>query len=118
MRLIDADALKEKILKERDAIPTTRTERYGFGVEFPNHHGESMLGGIRKALRCMEQTPTIDAVPVVQGRWIVLDECSNAGAYCSVCHKKVYKECYGNCKMKSTYCPNCGAKMDLEDTND
>lgn len=49
------------------------------------------------------------------GRWIVLDECSNAGAYCSVCHKKVYKECYGNCKMKSTYCPNCGAKMDLEE---
>lgn len=66
MRLIDADALKEKILKERDAIPTTRTERYGFGVEFSNPHGESMRGGIRKALRCMEQTPTIDAVPVVR----------------------------------------------------
>ena len=66
MRLIDADALKEKLLKERDAIPLTRTERYGFGVEFPNHHGESMRGGIKKALRCMEQTPTIDAVPVVR----------------------------------------------------
>ncbi len=47
------------------------------------------------------------------GEWVVLDECSNAGAYCSVCHKKVYKECYGNCKMKSTYCPNCGAKMEV-----
>lgn len=66
MRLIDADALKDKLLKERDAIPVTCTERYGFGVEFPNHHGQSMRGGIKKALRCMEQTPTIDAVPVVR----------------------------------------------------
>jgi hypothetical protein len=66
MRLIDADALKEKLIEERDAIPLTCTERYGFGVEFPNHHGQSMRGGIRKALRCMEQTPTIDAVPVVR----------------------------------------------------
>ena len=65
-RLIDADALKEKLIKERDAIPLTCTERYGFGVEFPNHHGLSMRGGIKKALRCMEQTPTIDAVPVVR----------------------------------------------------
>lgn len=66
MRLIDADELKEKLLKERDAIPLTRTERYGLGVEFPNHHGQSMRGGIKKALRCMEQTPTIDAVEVVR----------------------------------------------------
>lgn len=66
MRLIDADALKEKLLKERDAIPKTITERYGFGVETPNRNGNFMRGGIRKALRCMEQTPTIDAVPVVR----------------------------------------------------
>ena len=66
MRLIDADALKEKILKERDAIHTTIVERYSFGVATPNHHGEAMRGGIKKALRCMEQTPTIDAVPVVR----------------------------------------------------
>lgn len=68
MRLGDLDVLKEMLIKERDAIPLTRTERYGFGVEFPNPHGESMRGGIKKALRCMEQTPTIDAVPVVRCR--------------------------------------------------
>ena len=66
MRLIDADALKEMLIKERDAIPLTKTERYGFGVDFPNQHGMSMRGGINKAFRCMEQTPTIDAVPVVR----------------------------------------------------
>ena len=68
MRLIDADALKEMLIKERDAIPLTYTERYGFGVEFPSSFGQARRGGIKAALRCMEQTPTIDAVPVVRCR--------------------------------------------------
>lgn len=46
------------------------------------------------------------------GHWFLLDECANAGVYCSVCHKKVYKECYANVKLKSKFCPNCGAVMD------
>ena len=49
------------------------------------------------------------------GHWISLTECANAGVYCSVCHKKVYKEDYAWCnrknKLRSDYCPNCGAKM-------
>ena len=67
--------------------------------------------------------PSADAVPVRNGRWISLTDCSNAGVYCSICHKKVYKEDYAWCnrknKVRSPYCPNCGSKMDLEDeTND
>ena len=50
------------------------------------------------------------------GHWVSLTDCANAGAYCSVCNKKVYKEDYALCKRKnklrSNYCPNCGAKMD------
>lgn len=60
--------------------------------------------------------------PVKHGRWISLTECSNAGVYCSVCTKKVYKEDYAWCnkknKVRSNYCPNCGAKMDLEVKNE
>ena len=48
-------------------------------------------------------------------RWFLLDECSNEGVYCSVCCKKVYKTDYANQKLKSKYCPNCGAIMDLEE---
>ena len=48
------------------------------------------------------------------GGWFLLDECANAGVYCSVCNKKVYKTDYANQKVKSKYCPNCGAVMDLE----
>lgn len=45
------------------------------------------------------------------GHWNLLDECSNEGVYCSVCNKKVYKKYYANQKMKSRFCPNCGAMM-------
>ena len=49
------------------------------------------------------------------GYWVSLTDCANAGVYCSVCHKKVYKEDYALCdrknKLRSDYCPHCGAKM-------
>lgn len=60
----------------------------------------------------IECAPAVDAVEVVNGRWCLLDECSNEGVYCSVCHKKVYRTDYANQKVKSNYCPNCGAIMD------
>ena len=49
------------------------------------------------------------------GHWISLTDCANAGVYCSICNKKVYKEDYAWCnrknKLRSDYCPHCGAKM-------
>ena len=50
-----------------------------------------------------------------RGYWESLTDCANAGVYCSVCHKKVYKEDYARCnrknKLRSDYCPHCGSKM-------
>ena len=68
-------------------------------------------GGARKL---MEDAPTADVAEVKHGHWFLLDECANAGVYCSECSKKVYREHYANQKIKSAYCPNCGAKMDGE----
>ena len=48
------------------------------------------------------------------GHWFLLDDCANEGVYCSVCCKKVYKKNYANQKLKSKFCPNCGAVMDGE----
>ena len=49
------------------------------------------------------------------GYWASLTDCANAGVYCSVCHKKVYRHDYALCsrkdKLRSAYCPNCGARM-------
>ncbi len=68
--------------------------------------------------RELDEQPTVDAVEVVHGHWFSLTDCSNAGVYCSVCNKKVWKEDYAWCnrknKLRSNYCPNCGAKMDGE----
>ena len=52
------------------------------------------------------------------GYWYALDECANEGVYCSVCNKKVYKLNYANQKLKSKYCPNCGAIMDGKETTE
>ena len=57
-------------------------------------------------------------VKVKHGEWFLLNDCANAGVYCSVCHKKVYREQYANVKEKSKFCPNCGAKMDGGKEND
>ena len=61
-----------------------------------------------------------DVAPVRHGHWISLTECANEGVYCSICKKKVWKSDYAWCgkksrnKLRSNYCPNCGAKM-MED---
>ena len=56
-------------------------------------------------------SPTADVVEVKHGEWHLLDDCANEGVYCSVCHKKVYRKDYANQKLKSKFCPNCGANM-------
>ena len=73
-------------------------------------------------LSCDEQVQRIadhlimNGVTVQECGYLVsLTDCANAGVYCSVCHKKVYKEDYAWCnrknKLRSDYCPHCGAKM-------
>lgn len=55
------------------------------------------------------------------GHWVTLEDCSNEGVYCSVCHKKVYRHDYALCnrknKLRSAYCPNCGCRMVGGDNN-
>ena len=78
---------------------------------YPASEAELIEDALKKA---SEGKPTFEAKPVKHGYWYLLDECVNSGIYCSVCHKKVYKEHYANVKPKSKFCPNCGATMDGE----
>ena len=55
--------------------------------------------------KVFDDAPAADVAPVVHGRW------KGAGMgdyYCSLCCEEVS----GN---RHKFCPNCGAKMDLED---
>lgn len=117
MRLIDTYALKKAILKERDKIPLEIVGRYSFGVATPYKHGESMRGGIRKALRCLEETPTIDAVQVVRCK-----DCLYRG-HSDLCHMKhlVYDEAnhssyYADFTMDNYYC-SFGERKDNHETD-
>lgn len=117
MRLIDANALVESILEERAKIPfMVPAAPYELVKEKPYQHGNSMRGGIRKALRCVANAPTVEAAPVVHGRWdgtadgywngeLVYDiwNCSNCGFDADGADEK----------PDWNYCPHCGAKMDL-----
>ena len=88
MRLIDADALREKAHK------------------LPNGYNH---GWFHKCVDEMIDTaPTID--PVRNGKWTYDDEC-NTGIYaiCSACGKSVYQA------GEWLYCPMCGAKMEDAD---
>ena len=97
-RLIDANAL----ISEYDRV----------------HVGEP-----GKARKLIEDAPTVDDVPVKRGRWEEADwfepDCHSFGTIrtpkaalrCSNCKHCFKKELL----WKDNYCPNCGAKIDLED---
>ena len=55
----------------------------------------------------IDKVPTLDAVPVVHGRWIAVG--GNHHTRISQC-----TNCCAKYDFRSNYCPNCGAKMDGE----
>lgn len=56
--------------------------------------------------------PAADVAEVAHGQWYMLDDCANAGLYCSACGRRVHHEEFAYKKLKSKYCPHCGAWMD------
>jgi len=58
----------------------------------------------------VENAPTVDAVPVVHGRWVKVHDEVCYWLACSVCGEEIPKR-FGT-DYYTSYCPNCGAKMD------
>ena len=86
-----------------------------FGNKLGNCYFDSCLGLIADHL--IANSVTVQEF----GHWVTLEDCSNEGVYCSVCHKKVYRHDYALCnrknKLRSAYCPNCGCRMVGGDNN-
>lgn len=59
-------------------------------------------------IAAIKSVPTVDAVPVVHGRWIdeTPEDYLDPRMRCSIC-KEIETPL-----IKWRYCPNCGAKMD------
>lgn len=73
----------------------------------------SFYFGIFASADELEKLPAADVAPVRHGRWISII-CSYGTPKCSVCDWSIpYSE---DSRLDATnYCPNCGAKMDLEE---
>lgn len=106
MRLIDADALEK---------------------QYATKIGEWRGNGILPSMECLmwiaakdmlDSAPTIDATPVVHGRWQKGDKHISYSIeyYCSVCGDRAPLG-YMRQNAKTNYCPNCGAKMDGSDSD-
>lgn len=66
-------------------------------------------GYMAAALAKVEALPTIDAEPVRHGKWVYHEDDLMSWNSCSLCGCEAF-DLHG-----ANYCPNCGAKMDLED---
>ena len=89
MKLIDADKLK------------TELDAWARIIQNPDHYMRA------DALHIIDTAPEIDAVPVVRGKWrFVGCDGWNDCYECSGCGKMALSD--------SAYCPNCGAKMEVE----
>lgn len=62
-----------------------------------------------RIIDAFDDLPIIEAEPVSIGQWIIKDDIYFV---CSECGELSDYECDGTHK-RSLYCPNCGAKMDL-----
>lgn len=59
----------------------------------------------------VEVQPAADVAPVVHGKW------ENGNSICPVCGGNKFKDLDADiwCDWQPDFCPNCGAKMDLEE---
>lgn len=96
MRMIDADRLKAEIM----GWCVVTDDLFGMGKYYEREI----------VLQAIEEAPTIDAVPVVRGEWKTNSNYPDK-LICSVCG---YKEDMWWADNGTHYCPNCGAKMEVE----
>lgn len=99
-KLIYADDLK-------NLVNTDINRMYAFRLDG--------VGPLSRFLDQIDQQPAVDAVEVVHGRWIhtAIEDDNWGGTF----HKWTCSNCdfsTGHNPNGTNYCPNCGAKMDLE----
>lgn len=98
-----ADYINRTALTEQLSMLATRYAALG---------REKVAQDYNWAVSVLDGAPAADVVEVVHGAWFLLDDCANAGLYCAVCHHRVHREDFAYKKLRSKYCPHCGAKMD------
>ena len=89
MRLIDTETVIRKLRKANCA-------------ECDNYNAiRCRACWVDDVVSLLDDSPKVDAVEVVHGRWAIINEYC---CVCSVCHNASIQTYY--------FCPECGAKMD------
>ena len=96
MRLIDAEAFLKMEIDRCGSAPLVGTR---------TSDNEYLSDRLKKA-------PTIEAKPVVHGRWIGKPICGNDNCRCSECGSWHHIHANLRGEVMQKYCPSCGAKMD------
>ena len=93
---------------ERDALEVALNHRLNF-LMAENGEYDHYTSGFDEAVTRVENFPAADVAPVRHGEWeIVVGSNGKEYMVCTCC--RVSQDLTG----VFTYCPNCGAKMDLE----
>lgn len=103
MRLIDADEL----LKQR------------FDIRIDINKGDNHYASVVYA-DDIDDCQTVDAEPVRHGKWLITDAYPHR-VYCSECSKTFALtrwEVWEDGSLPRNHCPNCGAKMDKDSTDE
>ena len=98
-RLIDANALREKLQAHHDFF----VNAWGGFSNLPVKD-KARVDEITNCIAEVVNATAVDAVEVVRGRWKQARFTEAPLYICSECDKPEYKQ--------HNYCPNCGAKMD------
>ena len=116
MRLIDADALEREYRIQFESVYKHTRDTVlpsDFYIERKAaYHKELVRMEMEAFCEFLKSRPAIDAEPVRHGRWI--HDINNLYG-CSEC---LAREVMSSRRSPKNYCPNCGAKMDLEVQHD
>lgn len=98
-RLIDAE-LAEQLIWDRSQEMSDK---------------EPMLSGaFAAAIGFLDKCPTIEAMPVVHGKWIFSkNNCGETECICPICESEAPSEFGRYTYIKSEFCHCCGAKLDI-----
>jgi len=111
-RYIDADALRESYRESIEECRKWADEMRESENEEMVIRAEQSLGTFVECSLRAKNAQTIDAVPVVHGKWIYVGARGRIPACrCSICGN-VENADWAMISGKVNYCPNCGARMD------
>lgn len=104
-------------MKPIDAEPIIE-ELYKIGNEKDEAGEHEFALGIDTVIYLLEQAKAVDAEPVRHGKWEVKQQTKMFNDYMTISGKYPTCNLCGFAEMgvsnNTNYCPNCGAKMDLE----